>query len=351
MPYRLPAEWEPQSFIQLTWPHEQTDWHDILDEVYTCYLNIARQVVRYEDLLIVTPNPADVSQQLRQAEIDPAMYGHRVVYHQCPTNDTWARDHGFLTLLDDNDDTAPLLCDFCFNGWGLKFAAQWDNQINHSLYTGLWHSQPAYRDVRRVVLEGGSVESDGAGTLLTTTSCLLAPNRNGYATKAEAEEMLRTELGARHILWLDHGNLTGDDTDGHIDTLARLCPDDTIVYVRCTDKRHVDYPGLHQMEQELQALRTADGRPYRLLPLPMAPRTFDADGAHLLPGTFANFLVLNGAVLMPTYGLIDRDQSAMETLRRAFPGREVIGVDCNALIKQHGSLHCVTMQYPQAVRL
>jgi agmatine/peptidylarginine deiminase len=351
MSYRLPAEWEPQSFVQLTWPHAETDWHDILDEVYACYLDIARQIVRFEDLLIVTPHPYAVAKQLREAEIDPEAYGHRIVYHRCPTNDTWARDHGFLTLLSADAPARPLLCDFCFNGWGLKFAANFDNQINASLHAALWPDPAGYRDLRRVVLEGGSIESDGAGTLLTTTSCLLAPNRNGYTSKAEAEAMLREVFNVRHILWLDHGDLTGDDTDGHIDTLARLCPGDTIVYVQCTDDHHPDYPSLRLMEQELQALRTPDGRPYRLLPLPMAPRSLDDDGEDLLPATFANFLILNGAVLMPTYGLYERDLAAKAVLRQAFPDREIIGVDCNALIKQHGSLHCVTMQYPEAVRL
>jgi agmatine/peptidylarginine deiminase len=163
--------------------------------------------------------------------------------------------------------------------------------------------------------------------------------------------MLRDAFGARHILWLDHGDLSGDDTDGHIDTLARLCPNDTIVYVQCRDERHKDYASLRLMEEELQALRTPDGRPYRLLPLPMAPRSYDDENEDLLPATFANFLILNGAVLMPTYGLYDRDAAAKGVLRQAFPDREIIGVDCNALIKQHGSLHCVTMQYPAAVHL
>jgi agmatine/peptidylarginine deiminase len=351
MSYRLPAEWEPQSFVQLTWPHEQTDWNSILNEVYACYLDIARQIIGFEDLLIVTPYPLEVEKQIRQAGINPETYGHRIVYHKCPTNDTWARDHGFITLLRTDDASLPLLCDFGFNGWGLKFAANWDNQINASLHSSLWPASETYRDWRHIVLEGGSIESDGQGTILTTTSCLLGANRNGYKAKAEAEAMLRDAFGARHILWLDHGDLSGDDTDGHIDTLARLCPNDTIVYVQCRDERHKDYASLRLMEEELQALRTPDGRPYRLLPLPMAPRSYDDENEDLLPATFANFLILNGAVLMPTYGLYDRDAAAKGVLRQAFPDREIIGVDCNALIKQHGSLHCVTMQYPAAVHL
>ena len=199
------------------------------------------------------------------------------------------------------------------------------------------------------VLEGGSIESDGRGTILTTSCCLFAPNRNGYTSKAEAEAMLRERLGAERVLWLDHGSLTGDDTDGHIDTLARLCPDDTIVYVGCDDHTDGDFEGLAAMEGELQALRTADGAPYRLLRLPMAaPAYYDGER---LPATYANYLVMNSAVLMPCYGDGERDAAAAEVLQRAFPDREIVGIDCRVLIRQHGSLHCVTMQYPEGVGL
>jgi agmatine/peptidylarginine deiminase len=348
--YRLPAEWEPQSFVQLTWPHEETDWADYLDEAYRCYLNLAREILRYEDLLIVTQDPIGVQQQLLEAGISTSQETkHRVQIVSAPLNDTWARDHGFLTLLPTTEGN-PLLCDFCFNGWGLKFAANHDNQINARLHQ-LWQGRAVdYSDLRRIVLEGGSVESDGAGTILTTSGCLLAPNRNGYETQAEAEAMLREALHAQRILWLDHGDLSGDDTDGHIDTLARLCPEETIVYVQCSDPTHPDYAGLKEMEGELQALHTADGHPYRLLPLPMAPRRYDEEGK-LLPATYANFLILNGAVLMPTYREPQLDDAALDVLRAAFPGREVRGVDCSVLVRQHGSLHCVTMQYPAAVPL
>jgi agmatine/peptidylarginine deiminase len=346
--YRLPAEWEPQSFVQLTWPNADTDWQPMLDEVYRCYLDLARQVLRFEDLLVVTPHPIEVLQQFTDAGLTDGINGHHLLIADCPINDTWARDHGFITLL--SADGTPLLCDFCFNGWGLKFAANHDNQINRHLLESLWEEQPEYYDLRSVVLEGGSIESDGEGTLLTTTSCLLAPNRNNFATKAEAEEMLRSTLAARHILWLDHGDLSGDDTDGHIDTLARLCPADTIVYVQCTDPSHPDYAALHAMELELHELRTARGESFRLLPLPMAPRRYDADGA-LLPATYANFLIVNGAVLMPTYRDAATDNDAMAVLQTAFPGREIVGVDCSVLIEQHGSLHCVTMQFPEAVKI
>lgn len=364
---RLPAEWEPQSFVQIAWPHRATDWAPYLDEANACYRQIALEVARREPLVIVTPEPDAVEAQLRLAE---GLNRANVHLIECPTNDTWARDHAFLTLVGTAaPDGAPggsaELCDFGFNGWGMKFAADLDNRINAAVLDRLRPllrtasagaapaaSRVAYRDLRRITLEGGSVESDGRGTLLTTTGCLLAPNRNYYATKAEAEAMLLKELHAERVLWLDHGDLRGDDTDGHIDTLARLCPQDTIAYVRCLDTEDVHHAGLVAMERDLRALRTRDGLPYRLLPLPMPRAIHDAETGERLPATYANFLVLNNghggrAVLMPTYGQPDLDAEAAGVLRDAFPGFDVVGIDCRVLIRQHGSLHCVTMQYPQ----
>ena len=212
-----------------------------------------------------------------------------------------------------------------------------------------------YVNAQRMVLEGGSIESDGCGTLLTTTSCLLAPNRNYYTHKLEAEADLKRLLHANRVLWLDHGYLAGDDTDGHIDTLARLCPNDTIAYVQCLDSADEHYEALHSMEQELKVLRTIEGKPYRLIPLPMPHSIYEGDfddaveeeAAQRLPATYANFLIVNGAVLIPTYGQPQTDEQAKGQLQKAFPDREIVGIDCRVLIRQHGSLHCVTMQYPK----
>lgn len=345
---RLPAEWEPQSFVQLTWPHADTDWAPYLDEAYECFLAIARAVAVRSDLLVVTRDVRATEEQLRRAGVAMRCDGGRgAVLFEAPTDDTWARDHAFITTIDG--DAGCVLHDFRFNGWGAKFAAGRDNAINGALAAAGMTGGATYEDDMDTVLEGGSIESDGRGTILTTSCCLFAPNRNGYRTKEEAEAMLRGRLGAERVLWLDHGDLTGDDTDGHIDTLARLCPDDTIVYVRCDDTSDPDYEGLAAMERELGALRTADGRAYRLLTLPMAaPAYYDGER---LPATYANFLVMNGAVLMPCYGDAERDAVAAGVLRQAFPDREVVGIDCRVLIRQHGSLHCVTMQYPEGVTL
>ncbi len=344
---RLAAEWEPQSFVQLTWPHAGTDWAPYLDQAYDCFLAIARAVAARSDLLVVTRDAASTEAQLRQAGVAMrADTGRGAVLFEAPTDDTWARDHAFITTVDDG---RCVLHDFRFNGWGAKFAAGRDNAINGALWRGGVVCGADYEDDMDTVLEGGSIESDGRGTILTTSCCLFAPNRNGYTSKAEAEAMLCGRLGAERVLWLDHGSLAGDDTDGHIDTLARLCPDDTIVYVGCDDHTDGDFEGLAAMEGELQALRTADGAPYRLLRLPMAaPAYYDGER---LPATYANFLIMNSAVLMPCYGDGERDAAAAEVLQRAFPDREIVGIDCRVLIRQHGSLHCVTMQYPEGVGL
>lgn len=310
---RMLAEWEPQSFIQLTWPHANTDWAPILPEITAVYEEMAHEISKREPLIIVD---------------------------DIPHNDTWARDHGFISVEETSLSTSHsiLLLDFCFNGWGKKFEATLDNQINYHLYSrGL--VKGIYEGHLDFVLEGGSIESDGKGTIFTTECCLMAPHRNQPLTKTEIEERLKQWLGAERIIWLQHGSLLGDDTDGHIDTLVRICPDDTLLYTSGDD----DHPDLALMEQELQTLRTLEGKPYRLLKLPL-PRPIYDDGDRL-PATYANYLVINGAVLVPTYRQPDLDAKAMQIIQQAFPDREIVGIDCCAVIRQHGSLHCCTMQY------
>lgn len=334
----LPAEWYPQSGIQLTWPHCHTDWAYMLEEVEKCFLEIAREIAAREKLLIVTPYPEEVRQY-----IAPHVNMDNVGFHTCRTNDTWARDHGGITVFEDDRAT---ICDFKFNGWGLKFAAQYDNLITSNCYqAGVFNAR--YRNRLNFALEGGSIESDGEGTLMTTSECLLSPNRNGEWNREEIENYLKTVFGIRQVLWLNHGYLAGDDTDSHVDTLARLAPEHTIVYVRCTDRDDEHYDALTRMEEELRGFRTLDGKPYRLLALPMADAIYEEE--ERLPATYANFLILNEAILYPTYGQPENDRQAAEVLKKAFPNREIVGIDCTALIKQHGSLHCVTMQYPISV--
>ncbi|WP_455674703.1 agmatine deiminase family protein [Phocaeicola sp.] len=337
----LPAEWHKQSLIQLTWPHKDTDWADMLEEVDVCFLNLAYEILERQNLIVVAPEPLSIGDRIHA-------HGGNVknlTVSAVKTNDTWARDHAFISML--KEDGTPLLLDFCFNGWGMKFAANYDNLINSKLYYEHQTLHGEYTYHRNFVLEGGSIESDGKGTLLTTEQCLLAVNRNEM-TKEQIEAYLTEAFNLKQILWLKHGYLAGDDTDSHVDTLARLCPDDTIAYVQCTDRDDEHYEELAAMEEELKTFRTLDGKPYRLLPLPMADAIYDEDGERL-PATYANFLIMNEAVLYPTYHQPANDARAKEVLAEAFPGREIVGIDCRTLIKQHGSLHCVTMQYPEGV--
>ena len=305
---RMPAEWEHQSCVQLTWPHKDTDWAPILPEITAVYEEMAREISKREPLLVVD---------------------------DIPHNDTWARDHGFITV---EEDSALFLLDFCFNGWGEKFEASLDNQINRHLYDqGL--VKGTYEDHLDFVLEGGSIESDGRGTIFTTSCCLMALHRNQPLSQQEIEDRLKLYLGAERVVWLNHGSLIGDDTDGHIDTLVRICPNDALLYTGGDD----DHPDLALMEQELQQLRTLDGRTYRLLKLPLPHPIYDGDDR--LPATYANYLVINGAVFVPTYSQPDLDAEALHVIGEAFPDREIVGIDCRAVIRQHGSLHCCTMQY------
>ena len=334
----LPAEWAPQSGIQLTWPHAGTDWAHMLTEVQVCFAAIAREITQRELLLIVTPEPEEVKKQ-----ISATVNMQNVRFMECETNDTWARDHGAITMLDA--EGASLL-DFMFNGWGLKFASDKDNLITRqAVKVGFLNGR--YVNRLGFVLEGGSIESDGLGTLLTTSECLLSPNRNGQMSRNEIEDYLCSVFHLKQVLWLDHGYLAGDDTDSHVDTLARLCSPDTIAYVQCTDTQDEHYEALHQMEEQLKTFRTLNGNPYRLLALPMVDK-IEEEGERL-PATYANFLIMNDAVLYPTYRQPENDQRAKEVLQEAFPEYEIVGIDCRALIKQHGSLHCVTMQYPAGV--
>lgn len=332
----LPAEWYPQSAIQLTWPHEDTDWAPILDEVIPCFVSIAKEVIKREKLLIVCVDEQAVREQL--GEVDYS----RILFREMETNDTWARDHGGISVFDEG---VPCVYDFVFNGWGMKFAANYDNLITRNLFAqGTFSDSVLPVNMQPFVLEGGSIESDGKGTLLTTVECLASVNRNEYLQKEELENYLKEVFGFERILWLENGYLAGDDTDSHVDTLARFCSEDTIAYVQCTEPDDEHFDELQAMEQELQAFTRANGEPYRLIALPMADKV-EWEGERL-PATYANFLIMNGAVLLPFYQS-PKDAVAKAALQEAFPDREIVGIDCLPLIKQHGSLHCVTMQYPE----
>lgn len=329
----LPAEWAPQSAVQLTFPHAHTDWADLLPAVMPVFVEIAVTISRYEKVLVICQNVAETKAQLAKGNLE------NIILVTLPTNDTWARDHSGLVVLQGDEAT---LLDFTFNGWGLKFAAHQDNLLTRRLYEqGIFRAKHVYTGL---VLEGGGIESDGEGTLMATTECLLSPNRNPHLDQAAIEARLKALFGLDRVLWLHNGYLAGDDTDSHIDTLARFCTPDTIAYVRCDDASDEHYTALQAMEDELRAFRTVTGEPYRLVPLPWPDACYAEDG-HRLPATYANFLIINSAVLVPTYR-VRQDTEALKVLQQVFPDREVIGIDCRLLIEQHGSLHCVTMQYP-----
>lgn len=345
--YIFPAEWHRQSCVQLTWPHADTDWQPYLDEIQETFVQIAKAVAQYERLIIAARNTDDVRSLLEENLTAEEI--QRVSIYECDNDDTWARDHAFITLVGTEKDVPCRLLDFRFNGWGKKFDAGKDNAINRTLYNkGVFHGCERI-DCDDFVLEGGSVESDGQGTVLTTSVCLMAPNRNQPMTQDEVEAVLKERLCARKIVWLDHGQLIGDDTDGHIDTIARLCPGNTVLYVGCDDDADPQYTDLKSLEKQLREATNADGIPFRLLRLPM-PDAIHFDGERL-PATYANFLILNGAVIVPTYDQPDNDALALSLVAEAFPGYDIIGIDSRIIIRQHGSIHCLTMQYPEEVNV
>ena len=335
---KFPAEWEEQSGVMLTWPHNNTDWAYMLSEVEECFISITKAIAKREKVLIVCQDRNLLFNQLRECRLE------NIIFAELPSNDTWARDHGAITVIIDDMVT---LYDFTFNGWGMKFASNFDNQITHSLYQkGFFNKDICYSDMQNLVLEGGSIESDGEGVLLTTRECLLSKNRNHYLTLKQVDQRLIKQFGLHKIHWLSFGYLAGDDTDSHVDTLARFCDPATIAYVKCTDPNDEHFDALKRMEDELHSLKTLNNQNYNLIALPMADAFYN--GELRLPATYANFLIINGAVLVPFYNS-EKDKIASGQLQKAFPDREIIGIDCRALIKQNGSLHCVTMQFPKGV--
>jgi len=336
----LPPEWIEQDAVQLTWPHADSDWNYMLEEITSCFVQIAHEILKQQKLLIVCADVDAVKSAL--GDVDE----NKLILQQIPSNDTWARDHSAISVFIDNK---PCLYDFTFNGWGLKFAADLDNQINKSLYASksFFGSEVNCYNKKDFVLEGGSVESDGKGTLLTTSECLLSPNRNSFLPKEEVELYLKNTFGLNRVLWLDYGCLAGDDTDSHIDTLARFCDERTIAYVKCYNIEDEHYDSLEKMEKQLMSFLDFQGRPYDLIPLPLPKAIYDDEGKRL-PATYANFLIMNETVLLPVYNDNEHNNSlAINAITKAFPSRKVVPVNCSSIIKQHGSLHCVTMQFPK----
>lgn len=329
---RLPAEWEEQEFVQLVFPHENTDWNEYLEESISTFVNIAKVIAKYQKCLVVTKNLTYVKslfvnkKNLRFVKID--------------SDDTWSRDFGGITVRDGNDVT---ILDFTYNAWGKKFSYKLDNEITKELkFKGLLQDYK-HKSIS-FVLEGGAIESNGSGIILTTRECLMEKNRNPALTQNTIEQKLLEFFGAKKILWLNSGYLEGDDTNSHIDTLARFVSGDTIVYQSCDDESDVHFEALKMMKEELKRFTQLNGKHFNLISLPWIQAKYD--GADRLPASYANFLIINGAVLVPTYE-DKNDLKALGIFKKIFPKRDIIGIDCQTLIRQHGSLHCVAMQYPK----
>ncbi|MEA3498103.1 MAG: agmatine deiminase family protein [Campylobacterota bacterium] len=331
----LPAQWEAQEFVQLVFPHKNTDWNEYLDEAIETFVNIANIIASYQKCLIVAKDLTYVKSLFKNKKIKK-----NITFVRINSNDTWSRDFGGITVELNGKLT---VLDFKFNAWGKKFPFKLDNQITQQLKLKGLLKQYKHKTIA-FVLEGGSIESDGKGVIMTTSKCLTEKNRNPHLTKNSIEKQLISSLGAKKVLWLNSGALAGDDTDSHIDTLARFVSTDTIVYQTCDDKDDENYDELKAMENELKTFKNLKGISYKLIPLPhIEPKYYEDDR---LPATYANFLIINGAVIVPTYN-DKNDNEALEIFKKLFPKRDIVGCDCSVLIRQHGSLHCVTMQYPK----
>ena len=341
--YKLPAEWSPQSAVLLTWPHPATDWATSLVEVEQVFLNIAAAISQRQALVVLCHN-LFLMQRLQKILPEHQVQMQRTFFIQIPNNDSWVRDYGPLTVFNQNGDA--LWLNFEFSGWGQKFESKLDNQINGHLFGAEIIQATALESVD-LVLEGGAIETDGNGILLANEGCILATNRNPNLQKKQLEQRLAELFGIQKFLWLQQPPLTGDDTDGHIDTLARLTPSGALVYVSCNDVNDPHFETLLQLKTQLATFTDLDDNPYPLLPLPWPEAKYDSEG-NRLPASYANYLLINGAVLMPMYQDA-ADAQAMAVIQQAHPGYQVIGIDCLTLIRQGGSLHCVTMQLPRGV--
>jgi agmatine/peptidylarginine deiminase len=328
---RLIAEFEKQNFTQIIFPHAKSDWAEYLEEAQNTFINIINAIIKYQKCLVVCDNIESVKKRFSHNE--------NLYFTEYETNDTWARDCSALCVKDEHDIK---LLDFTFTGWGGKFEASKDNEMT----SGLKNCYDKEVITVDLILEGGGVESNGVDTILTTSECMLNKNRNAALSKEQMTQKLQKLFEMSKILYLNHGYLAGDDTDSHIDTLARFVDEKTIMYVKCEDKSDEHFKELKLMEDELKAY--AHEYNFKLIALPMSDACY-FEGERL-PATYANFLFVNDAVLVPTYG-VKQDAEALEIFKKTFPSKEIVGIDCFTLIKQHGSLHCVTMNFAEGVTL
>ncbi len=335
--FRMPAEWEPQTAVWLSWPHNLATWPGNFRPIPAKFAEIVARISCFEEVRInlarsLQPRARSL---IARAGADLA----KVTLYDHPTNDAWCRDHGPIFV--KNDRTGEIaLTDWDYNAWGDKYPPyDKDNKIPPRIARALG----LRRFEKKMVLEGGSIDVNGAGLLLTSEACLLHPNRNPGLNRAQIEQNLRDYLGVETILWLGDG-IVGDDTDGHIDDLSRFFSTDGIVTVVEQNRRDKNHAILEENLRRLRALRTPEGRKFKIVELPMPqPRSYKGQR---LPMSYANFLVINGAVLMPAFRQPKRDAEAAEVLGSCFPGREIIPIDCLELVWGLGTLHCISQQQP-----
>jgi agmatine deiminase len=328
--FTMPPEWAPHAAVWTGWPADDALWVGELEGVRREFAAFLHALSRFEPVdLLVGSDEAEHDARAR-------LGGARVRLHRVPHDDVWLRDSGPIFVA--SRDRLRLL-NWIFNGWGGKYAAERDSQIPRHIARILGTGT----DDIPVVLEGGSIDVNGAGTLLTTRQCLLTPTRNPSMGEQEIEEVLRARLGVSQVIWLEEG-LEGDHTDGHIDTIARFTDPRTIVTVVSDDPDDTNYAPMQANLDRLRSSVDPDGRPFTVVPLPLPRGRLEAEGVRL-PLTYANFYIANGAVVVPTYG-DDYDERALAILRSLFPGREVVGVRVRHLITGGGALHCVTQQQP-----
>ena len=341
-PTCLVPEWAEQSAVFIAWPYAEGDFMPWLAAVEQTYRHIAVEVARRERLIVACRSD-DHRESIEAVLKADGVELRQVRFVIMPYNDVWVRDTAPLSV---QGQSGARLLDFRFNGWGGKYEHADDAAIARNLH-GSGALGCTALDAVDFVLEGGSIETDGAGTLLTTTRCLLNPNRNPSLSKSQIQAQLAERLGAEQVLWLEHGHAEGDDTDAHIDTLARFCSPEIIAYTACEQPDDPLYAEFATMAVQLATFRNVDGRPYRLVPLPI-PAPIRSEEGDRLPATYANFLIINDAVLVPVYN-DPADRVALERLADCFPGRDIIAIDCVPLIRQYGSLHCMTMQFPSSI--
>ncbi|HIO90531.1 MAG TPA: agmatine deiminase family protein [Campylobacterales bacterium] len=328
---RLPAEWEKQEMILMAFPALQSDWADDISSAYSIFIKIASAISYNQKLILLVP-PQEKEKIKRKF-----CYHDKISFVPYDIDDTWIRDYGPISVIENSK---RVLKDFIFNGWGDKFPHDKDNLSSKYIHKNLYFGLSKLENID-FILEGGSIDSDGNGTILTTSECLLNKNRNNKFSKTDIEAIFKKELGIQNTLWLNHGYLSGDDTDGHIDMLARFVSRETIVYLKCYDKSDEHFQELEKMEKELKSFKNINGDPYKLIPLPLTKPIYKDNKR--LPASYVNFLIINSAVLLPIYK-DESDKMVIEIFKNIFKDREIIPLDSRRLIEQGGSIHCSTMQ-------